>query len=377
MNSLNLRLPSRRTGYVAATFMLLFATITSAFASAAQITSRSIALSSSTADASGVTYQVNFTGVSSAGAVVIEFCNDSPLLGATCTAPGGFSLSSATASGGTIDGTHTTASKITLTSTVNASANTITLSNVHNPTATGPLYARIVTYDTLTHAQGYTTATPGTHVDDGGVAMDITSNIGVDAAVLESLTFCVSGATITAAGCASGLQAPSLTLGETTGSVKALSAAAVSTGDLWAQISTNAASGAVVSLKSGNNCGGLARVGAAGCDIAPALQTDITAGQAKLGVKVAADTSNDTALSANGTFQAKTGSGYGSSAYALNYLANASSGVTSVYGDPILETNGTQPSNKEMKLTFGASITNNTPAGAYANNYSLVATGTF
>jgi hypothetical protein len=51
--------------------------------------------------------------------------------------------------------------------------------------------------------------------------------------------------------------------------------------------------------------------------------------------------------------------------------------VKSTYGDPILDTNGTGVNNGNVKLTFGASISNTTPAGKYSNAYSLIATGKF
>ena len=355
-----------------------------ALASADQVASRSIALSSSSKAATNVTYQVNFTSVGSAGAFVVDFCSDSPIIGQTCTAPTGFSASSAASTtSGFTDVSALDANTIVVTGTIGAAtAISVDVTGITNPTNAGPLYARIVTYDTDVHADAYQSDNLGTgNVDDGGVAISITDSVGVSAAVLETMTFCVSGASggtnpITA-GCTGTLVAPTLTLGETVGSTKALTSSAVSTGDIYTQISTNAAGGAVVSLKSGVPCGGMKRVGAAVCDIAPALQTDIAAGQAKFGVVANADSATDTALSANGTFQIVPASGYDGSAYALNYVSGDATGVTSVYGDPILNTNGTQPSNRNMKLTFGASITNNTPAGLYSADLSLVATGTF
>ena len=379
MRSFRLRF-DYRVRLVAAAAGLLLTAVVPTLASAAQLTARSIELSSASKDADNVTYAVHFTADNAATAVVIEFCSDSPLYGATCTAPTGFSVNGASASGWTKDAGHTNANKITLnTGTISASTNTITLTGVNNPTDAGHLYARIATYDT--DPTGYTTADPdaGTedHLDDGAIAMDITDSIGVSAAVLETMTFCVAGEAITAAGCVGTFDPPTLVLGETTGSVKALASNAVSTGDIFTQLSTNAAGGAVVSLKSGVACGGLKRVNAAGCDIAPALQTGVAQGEAKFGVKVNPDSATDTSLSASGTLQIFTGSGYTNSAYALNYLANNSTGVTSAYGDPILETDSTQPSNRNMKFTFGASIAPNTPAGLYKGDLSLIATGTF
>lgn len=385
MNSLSLRLPSRRTGYVAAVFTLLFATITSAFASAAQVTERSIELSSSAAGASGVSYAVNFTpGGTSAGAIVIEFCNNTPLIGESCTPPPGFDVSSATASGFTPVGADTTSNKITLTGSIAATNPfTLTLSGVHNPTSsTDPLYARIVTYTDGTAAHAYASTNAGTHIDDGSVAIGITDKIGVSAAVLESMIFCVSKAVPTQ-NCG-GVTAPTLTLGEDVGGgVIALSPSAVSTGDIYTQISTNAASGAIVRLQSNaTSCGGLLRAGAAGaCDITPALHADSfgdsSQGIAKFGVKVASAADPTGTGTPNGTFQVANGATYNGTTYEMNYVSGNGSGVTSTYGDPILDTAGAAITNKNMKLTFGVSAANNTPAGKYSADLGLIATGKF
>lgn len=391
----------RRAGSIAAAVALMFATAIPALASAAQITERSIELSSSAATAPGVSYNIEFNvgAAGAAGAVVVDFCSNSPLLGAECTAPGGFSLTSATVGGATFTkDAASTANKLVVTGTItNSTPVTIPVANVTNPSAAGPMYARILTFANGTDAAAYDSEDPDNaganpYIDDGAVAVSITNKIGVSAAVLETMTFCVSGQTnaTTAtnpigAGC-TGTTAPTLTLGEDIGDVKALSSTAISTGDIYTQISTNASAGAVVNLKSSVPCGGLKRANASGCDITAQnnMADTFLLGQPKFGVLVAADTAKDTALSATGEFKIASGSSYDSTDYRLNYVSGDATGVTSVYGDPILDTldagNGdapTQPSNKNMKITFGASIANNTPAGLYAGDFSLIATGKF
>jgi hypothetical protein len=173
------------------------------------------------------------------------------------------------------------------------------------------------------------------------------------------------------------LKAPTLNLGETTGSVKALSTTAVSTGDIYSQLSTNAAGGAVVNLKSGNACGGLMRLTATGCDIVPTTDgSGITAGQAKFGVKVAPGSDPSSPF---GTLQiAGAGSAYYStSVFKLNYDSGNTTGITSPFGDPVLDTDSGPVSNKNATITFGASISPNTPAGTYSNDFSLIATGKY
>lgn len=381
------RFIDQKAGRIVASLGLLLATIlptlTPALASAAQITSRSVELSNSTASATGVTYQIDFTSVGAAEAVLIDFCSNTPLIGEACTAPTG------------LDVTSVAESDADITSVVDEDANTLFIegsvaattaksfevTTITNPSTAGPMYARIITYATsLANAQSqYTDAENlGTYVDTGSVAVSVTSGIGVTGDVLETMTFCVSGANTVTAGCASGITAPTLEIGETSGSVVALSASAVSTSSVYTQLSTNALGGAIVSLKSNTTgCGGLSRLGAAdfatGCGIAAAGTTlTVDAGEAQIGVRGSTATDEGTATGAFVT----TGS-YDTTNYRLNYVNGDASGVTGPYGDPFLTSSGAPVSNKEMQLTFGASISPTTPAGRYTANYSLIATGTF
>jgi hypothetical protein len=377
MNSI--KLYKRQAGRFVAAATVLFAMFVPALASAAQVTERSIALSNSSASATGVSYTVNFTAVQAAGAFVVDFCSDSPVLGQTCTAPTGFNATAAASTTSGFTSVTGATSKVTVTGTINASdVVSVAITGITNPSTAGPLYARIVTYANGTDAAGYTSADPdavGAHKDDGGVAVSITPTIGVSGAVLESMTFCVSSAAITD-NCVT-TSAPTLKIGEIVGSTQALDAAHVSTGDIYTQLSTNASNGAVVNLKSSaTSCGGLINSSKpTGCYILPALGSDITAGQAKFGVKTATATNLDG--NSNGALQPVTGSGYSNSAYALNYVAGNATGVTSTYGDPFIDTNGAPANGKNMKLTFGASVSNSTPAGLYSADLSLVATGKF
>lgn len=368
------------TKYVIAVLGLLVTFVTSAAVSAAQVTERSIALTSSSAAATGVSYDVAFTSAGAAGAFVIDFCSNSPVIGQSCTAPTGFNAGTATsATSGFTDVDPLDANTVVVTGTIGASAAiSVALNGITNPTTAGPLYARIVTYDTKAHAQAYTSTDLITgNIDDGGVAISITNTVGVAGAVLESMTFCVSRQTITANCASAAAYPPVLTLGETVGDTTALSADAVSSGSIYTQISTNAASGAVVSLKSGAiGCGGLKRAGApAACDILPALTGGVAQGEAKFGVKTS--TATGTGTSPTGAFQPVTGSGYNDTTYALNYVAGNATGVTSTFGDPFLDTDGAPVNNKNMALTFGVSVTNSTPAGLYSADLSLIATGKF
>lgn len=352
-----------------------------AFASAAQVTSRSITLSNSAAGATGVTYEVEFTVGSSgaAGAYMLEFCSNSPIIGSTCTAPTGMDTTDVATSTGSTTVSSPAANRAIVTKTIaNSSTQTVVLTGIDNPSSAGTLYARIVTYADATDAATYDDTDLGTDpIDDGGVAMAITNQIGVTAAVRETMTFCVASAAITEnCGNASG-NLPTIELGEGTGDAKALSPSAVSTASIFTQLSTNAAGGAVVNLKSNaTDCGGLKRLGApSACDIGPADAAGISNGQPEFGIRTGTSTATGGVGDATGElFPVGT---YNSSTYFMNYVAGNGTGVTSTYGDPFLDTNELPINNQNMELTFGASASNNTPAGTYTANLSLIASGTF
>ncbi|OGL22413.1 hypothetical protein A2707_03765 [Candidatus Saccharibacteria bacterium RIFCSPHIGHO2_01_FULL_45_15] len=373
MNSF--RVLDRRYGAFAMALALLLAFVITSFASAAQVTERSIQLSSASKEAPGVTYLVTFTAAAAAGAVVVDFCSNSPLVGEECTPPVGFDAAAATTSTSGFTVTKT-ANKVVATGSITQGIpTTLSLDNITNPDAAGVLYARIVTFADNTAATAYTSETPGAKIDEGGVVLSITDTASVSGAVLETLSFCISNATI-GEGCAvQANQPPVLKLGEGTGDIIALSPGATSTGTIYTQLTTNAANGAIINLKSATACGGLKRVGTTTCDILPALTGGIADGDAKFGVRTGTVTS--TATNAIGTLQPVLGSGYNASTYALNYLSNNTSGITSTYGDPILDTDEEPANDQNMPLIFGASINQNTPAGLYSTDLSLIATGKF
>lgn len=380
------RIFNRQTGSIIALVAMVFAVVAPTIASAAQLTERSVQLSSSSKNTGDVSYTFTFTTSGAAGGFVVDFCDDTPLIGESCHAPAGFDASAATSSTTNFTGVTATASNLKVVAASSAmttpGAVTVVFDHIHNPTAVGPIYARIVTYDTSANLSNYQSPTDlGTYVDSGSAAINITDSIGVSAAVLESMVFCVSGQTIAQDCAGASLHAPTLQLGETTGNgIHALSAGAISHGDIYTQISTNAVSGAVVRLKSSaTGCGGLVRSGAPGsCDIKPTQQVDLAAGTATFGVKVssASGTLNDN--DASGEYRVYPTSGYSTSSYALNYnQTDQSTGVTSPYGDPFLDTHDKPANNQNVTLTFGASINNATPAGLYSADLGLIATGKF
>lgn len=397
----SIRLFDRRVGSVGASVALVLGILVPGLipmsASAATLSSRSIAMSSSVADAAGAEYNINFTTTTTADeAFVVDFCTNSPFEKDTCTAPSGFSLSGATVTVptngiGTVTSTATSGNHLEITGTSTNSASTATVINVagvHNPTATGVVYARIYSYPTAT--TGYTGTdgtTPGTYTDFGGVAVDYTEGIGVTAAVREKLIFCVSKADPTQlASCDEtnsgvGITDPSLTLGQGSVGSQALDSGHVSTGTNYSQISTNASGGAVVNIKNSNSCGGLHRTSqtdTTNCEIAPAgiTATAIAAGQALFGVQLgtpAGTTSNNSGTIAKDSNY----SDADTTKFGMGYVAGNASGVSSTYGDPLYTTSGAPANNMTVPMTFGASVSNDTPAGIYTATINLIATGTF
>lgn len=379
MNSF--RLLDRRNGYVVAAFALVLSAIVPAIASAAQLTERSIGLSSSSVDADGVTYTINFNAISEADALIVDFCGNTPLYGEDCTTPSGFSFGTlgTTASGFTVDSND--ANTLRLEGDIQPGSRSFAVSGINNPDTAGPLYARIATFATTANAAAYVSnpVEPAVNtglVDSGSVAISITPTVGVSGAVRESMTFCVAKDAIADDCDLVGNFPPNIQLGQDDGSGIALNSLDLSEGTIHTQISTNAAGGAVISLKSNAlGCGGLLRAGAPGiCDIKPALASGFAAGEAKFGLKTGAADSD-----ANGDirpFDSGSGAYYNNTTFKLNYVDNAT-GITSTYGDPLLDTNSKPANNKNMPLTFGASVSNNTPAGSYSADLSLIATGKF
>lgn len=385
----SLKLFQKQVGTLAAAMVMALTPLVPAWvASADTATGRSVALSSAAKGATNVNYKVSFTTVNAAGAVVVQFCT-SPTIGTTCTAPTGMDASSA----GTSTASATVASKTVNSATVTytmaaATAISIDLTGITNPTnpsPTGVFYARIITYDTPVNAATYTDTDLKTGAQDqGSVAISVSDTVAVSGAVLETMTFCVAKNVIDP-NCdltTTPNPAPVVKLGQTVGDVTALQPGVLSLGSAWTQLTTNAASGAVVNMQSdAADCGGLLRAGALGvCDIAASGATGtVAANDAKFGVKLSASSAAPAAPvnSVSGVLQPAATSSYTTTAYSMNFVPGNATGVTSVYGDPIIDSNSLPVSNQNMQLEFAASVNSTTPAGVYSANLSLIATGKF
>ncbi len=374
-----------------ATLGLMLVNVLPAIAAAEQVTARSAQLSNSSAASTNVTYSVNFTSVNAAQAFVIDFCTNSPLVGQACDAPAGFSAVAAdSTTDGFSDNVTGSANRVVVGGAIGASSEVeVEITGINNPTNPGTLYARVATFDLLTSATSSTPTSLSGMVDSGGIALAITPTIGVSGLVLETMTFCVSKEEIPA-NCGS-TEAPVLVLGEETSEgsgVYALVQDEINEGSIFTQISTNASSGAVVRLKSNAlNCGGLLRAGAPGaCDIAPALAGGIDpTNTALFGIRTSTAFPTDGVANANGLFvpvseldeEDEPFTYYSNANFAMRFVENNTTGVTSTYGDPFLDTAGAPVNNQNMQLTFGVTVSNDTPAGTYSADLSLIAVGKF
>lgn len=371
---------------------------------AVQLESRSIMLSDSAPSGTVITtgvgsgtkviYKVSFTTTNTAtniGGIVIDFCAESPIAGDVCTKPTNMdtlrattAIYNATGMGGTAFAVYaadavsanntqrlilTRATAAPLTSSVSFELGNAT-NGITNPSSTGTFYARIYTYGTAAAAQAHSTPTPTGYVDYGGIALSTTAAITITARVQENISFCLSGVSPTA-NCG-GTTAPALTLGE--GSPAALSSTAVSVGNVYSQIATNALFGAVVRIRNSNACGGLSRDGGTTCPIPAAASGAATtpaamaAGTAGFGLAIGSSSGTVVSAPYNGSA--------GSNQFGMDTTTSGSNTVTT-YGSQAFTTNSAPVNSTNNTWTFGATASNVTPSGIYTANIVAVATGIY
>lgn len=294
------------------TFSVLMALVPMQKISAAQLTQRKITLSTSEISATSATYSVSFrvTQTTIIRGAVVEICQNSPLIGASCTTTNGVTATPTTGTvtftntGSTGDATFEVHANSTATGRyivtdsdgatggdgfTPATGADFTFSfTATNPSGTastsgavGTFYARILTYGVAADAAAYTPASPGTHLDDGGVALSTARRLTVNARVQEELEFCVgavdstvvSDAT-TPANCSAAAfsgTTPTVDLGVVSSSGASISPVAVASGgnnnNGAVMIRTNAFNGAVITYFAGQNAGsGRLKVAGATCN---------------------------------------------------------------------------------------------------------------
>jgi hypothetical protein len=298
-----------------------------AWAQAVAVTDRSVTVASSAANAA-TTYVFGFKPGTSGniGAIKLQLC-DSPVETAPCVNSGGSSGASFTTSGASLSGQTGIAGFTTGTGTPpaptgntfwitngtpqnvsNSTAVTITLSNVHNPSATNTqYYARITTY---TNSDG------SGEVDYGGIALSTANQVVVSGTMPESLVFCVG---------TSGTDCTNIT--GATIDLGTFSPSTTSTGSSVMSASTNAGSGYSITINGATMT--------SGANTIPALtsSTGSSVGSSQYGLNVTAAGAGTGAANANysngSLYRFNTGDAVASAAgptnanlYTSNYIVN-------------------------------------------------------
>lgn len=342
----------KRATMVLGASALVASSLLPAIASAAQITGRSVAVTSSSPAAANATtiYTFNFT-VPTTGTAIKSFqaeaCTNS--IGA-CGAVTGFSATSSTvvtqptnlgsATGWTVDAG--TASKLRILNAANATnpsgAQTVVLNTVQNSTtANQTVYLRITTYSDA----AWTTA-----IDTGTVAMSTTQLITVNADVAESLTFTTG---VSGANCAAiAATGSSLTL-----SANPLSTGSVSTGTSLMCAATNATSGFNIQYLAGQFTNGTDDF-ANGYGVGGSASVP---GTEEFGLKAALTSGSGgvvTAPYAGGT-------NYAFNPTVATNLASAAAPLTE----------------NIFTVTYSANVSNLTKPGSYSSVFNYICTGSF
>jgi hypothetical protein len=360
----------------------------------AQASVRSIKLGSSAPGAT-TTYTVSFKPVTTTQELIVDFCDNSPLVGDTCTivgagtdVPNTSGVTSGSGTGITLAGNHTV--KVVGLTMTGGTQQTIFLSSIVNPTnvgVNGKFYARVYTYATG-NASGYTpgaSPTAGTYVDYGGIAMSTANTIIVQSKVFETLSFCVFTTTC-------GSTAPSINLGDTVTGALATSTAYINAQTQYT-LSSNAGSSVVVTMTGQTLCR-VATLNFANCPTGASAATisaigttatavnaghfgseqfGLCAGKNGSAALTVATAYNDTVNNCPTTAQA-TGTYSGTSLFGFD--DTGSTGTNSAAGSTVLSSAGAVPA-VTSNLAFAANIAATTEAGIYQSNLNLVATGTF
>lgn len=395
----------RRTGILAAAVGLLSASLLptlgarTAYAapSGGQVLNRSITLSSSEANASGVTYKVQFD-VPSAYAgdtfkgMIVEFCNatgGSPIVtDSNCAAP---DAPFSTAAVDIVEGTgltngEWTASPIESNQTVqltNATGETLLadatvsfeLTGIVNPGNVGTFYARVITYNSVTGDIEEANYEPGTEgstnaIDYGGFALSTTDSLTVTAKVQEALTFCVFTA---GADCAGGTGSD-VVLGDTNGVLSNYATNYTDTAGMG--IASNAQGGVTVRIKGGNLCRVSVAANCEDADTGNIIEPITTQGTMTAVADSAVTSVEQFGLRVSALDGTSVAAPFNGAASNHGFDTNTSTGTLSPYGATLVSTAGpTDEVNPELEFMAKAATT--TEAGIYTTSINLIATGTY
>jgi hypothetical protein len=323
-------------------------------ASAAQLTGRSVTLSSSAPSATGVTYSLSTAALPTTTAVKsmqIQFCTAPS---GTCTTPSGFSASSSTlasqptglgaTTGWTVNAATAGSLRIVNASnaTTTSGAVAVVWNGVVNPTATNTTFYGIITT--------YSDAAWTTPLDSGTVALSTATQIQVALTVGEALTFC-AGTAITGQNCGT-ISGSTVNLGNG-------STVATASGTSVLAASTNATSGYSITVNGTTLTSGGNQI------TALAAGTASTVGTKQFGMNLVSNTTPAVGSAVSGT---------GTGAAAANY--NAANTFRFGTGETIA-TVGAPTNANAYTVSYIANVDGVTPPGAYTSNLTYIATANY
>jgi hypothetical protein len=387
---------------------------------AAQITVRSLTISSGVPGGTSVTYTYGFTLPTAGNVQSIQFNACTTAVG-TCTGPTGQNInlgteasrsgwSSATtftksAGGGTCTASNNDLCLSRSAAVSESGAKTLGWNTQTNPsTANSTFFIRITTYSDT----GWTTA-----VDSGTVASAVTQTLTINAAVAEVLNFCIGATTINnatgsvAADC-TGVSGTSVNIGTLDTSSVNTSPVNTNGGDNnngVAMIRTNASSGAVISYdaiqQSGTQQLGTLRVSGATCNASSATLTDqciraiggtqtlLSAGTENWGMTIGGVNCGSTLAYtcdySTGTTNLAPLSNYIGGSYTQGSAGTYGTGSGFAWVDSGTSTNIASSASSSTKviddesliLRFAATPSITTPFGAYAAQADFIAVATY
>ena len=354
----------KRLGYLFGTLTLTVASLPLVPASAAQLTSRYVTLSSSSNAGSSATTTYSF-GVTVGTSGTVKSVQALPCTTATgtCTTPTGFDGTSATVGTGdtstwTDESTSTTLKASDATGGSWTGAQTFSWDSVQNPTTSAPnntFFLRITTYSDAAYSSA---------VDTGVVATAVTPSINVTAVVDETLVFCTgTGTSISSPGNCSAPSGTDVTLtqgGDGTGAN--VDPSNVAYGHSEFGVSTNANGGYAVTysgntLTDSSNAKTITAIGGIAATSSP--------GSEQFGLNTVANTAPTIGSAPAGG----TGAAAGQYATANNFAFQT--------GDTVANSAGAASNFTAYQVSYIANISGITEAGTYTTSLNYVATATF
>ncbi len=317
-----------------------------------QVQDRSLKIQSSVASTVN-TYLLSFEQqtTSSVGSIRVQFCDNDPLIGQPCSAPSGFSLSSAVLAaqtgmtGFSID-PASTINELILTRTPSIDPApviaTYALNSVQNPDTEGTYFVRVETFASIDAT--------GISVDYGGIAFRINGSLNIQTEVPPFLLFCVAN-TIQPYDCGTAV-GNYIDFGN-------FSSSRTATGQTQALVATNAEFG--YTIRS------LGTTLTSGINTIPALTTqDISrVGVSQFGMNLRANSTPSTGIDPQGPGSASAVAGY-----------NTQNFYKFVPGDVIVSW-PTTDSYRLYTITYIVNVDRNQQPGIYVSTLQYIALASF